>query len=149
MIDLVEPEVQNLGYQLWDILWVPTGRILRMYISHPDWSEAISIEDCQRVSRRVDGLIESSEILQDRYYLEVSSLGETPFIRTLIQLSHFRDRTLEFTDLNGKKVSGVLKQVANDGSIVWSRPTGATGGEAPEEVHGQISDYQRIRAKKE
>lgn len=147
ILRLIEPEIQELGYQLWDLLWIPNQRILRVYISKPDLSLAITVDDCQRVSRVIDGVIEVSAILQDRYYLEVSSLGETPFIRTWVQLAHFKDQKLEFTDLEGKKRVGILCQVNHGGAFVW-KPDVYGKNVTQERRNSHMDDYQRIRAKK-
>jgi ribosome maturation factor RimP len=151
ILALIEPEVLRLGFQLWELLWIPSQRILRVFISKPDLEEAVSLDDCQRVSRGIDGIIDASQILQDRYYLEVSSLGESPYIRTWVQLARFKDRKLEFTDLNGKKKTGTLQKVEQGGSFVW-RPDGhlkkGVLTDTTPVVKSNISEYQRIRAKK-
>jgi ribosome maturation factor RimP len=147
ILELIEPEIFKLGFQLWDLLWIPSQRILRVFISKPDMAHAVSLGDCQSVSRGIDGMIEASQILSDKYYLEVSSLGEAPYIRTWVQLSRFKAQKLEFTDMNGKKQTGILEKVEHGGAFLW-RPDLGRVSENKDPIKSHISDYQRIRAKK-
>ncbi len=86
LIKLLEPVVENLGYELAD-LQVKTGGpdgVLRLFI---DKAEGIGIEDCESVSRQVSAILDVEDPIQGNYALEVSSPG---LDRTLTKPAHFR-----------------------------------------------------------
>ncbi|WP_116963593.1 ribosome maturation factor RimP [Fastidiosibacter lacustris] len=75
--NLVEPEVQALGFILWgiemDAYSVDTGAVtLRIFIDH---EEGISIDDCQEVSQAVSAILDVEDPISGTYSLEVSSPG--------------------------------------------------------------------------
>ena len=71
---LIEPIISNLGYTLYDIQYVKEGKdyYLRVTI---DKDGGISIEDCENVNNAIDEPLDSADIIQDSYLLEVSSPG--------------------------------------------------------------------------
>jgi ribosome maturation factor RimP len=86
LIKLLEPAVENLGYELAD-LQVKSGGpdgVLRIFI---DKAEGIGIEDCEAVSRQVSAILDVEDPIEGNYSLEVSSPG---LDRTLTKPSHFR-----------------------------------------------------------
>jgi len=86
LIKLLEPAIENLGYELAD-LQVKTGGpdgVLRLFI---DKAEGIGIEDCELVSRQVSAILDVEDPIQGNYSLEVSSPG---LDRTLTKPSHFK-----------------------------------------------------------
>ena len=58
--ELIEPTVTSLGYMLWDVEYVKEGAdmILRITIDSP---EGIGIEDCEKVSRAIDPIIDEAD----------------------------------------------------------------------------------------
>jgi len=86
LIKLVEPLVEQLGFELADLELRTGGRdgILRIFI---DKADGISIEDCEEVSRRVSAILDVEDPVQSDYTLEVSSPG---LDRTLTKLAHFQ-----------------------------------------------------------
>ena len=73
---LVFPILEEEGMELVDIEYkMGRGRgrgILRLYIDKPD---GVKIDDCERVSKRIDSILDNSDIIGGRYLLEVSSPG--------------------------------------------------------------------------
>jgi len=73
---LVFPILEEEGMELVDIEYkIGRGRgkgILRLYIDKPD---GVKIDDCERVSKRIDSILDKSDIIGGRYLLEVSSPG--------------------------------------------------------------------------
>lgn len=89
MIALLEPLVEQLGYELVDIEWVsaPRSAILRVFLDLPAGREGhVGIEDCERVSREVSALLDVEDPVAGAYNLEVSSPG---FDRVLRKPTHF------------------------------------------------------------
>lgn len=90
LLGLLEPLVEQLGYELVDIEWAsaPRSGLLRIYLDLPAGREGhIGIEDCETVSREVSALLDVEDPLPGAYTLEVSSPG---FDRVLRKPAHFR-----------------------------------------------------------
>ena len=71
---LIEVPIESLGYELVGIEHVKNGQhtVLRIYI---DAEQGIGIEDCERVSHQVSGILEVEDPITSAYSLEVSSPG--------------------------------------------------------------------------
>ncbi|MCL4141618.1 UNVERIFIED_CONTAM: hypothetical protein GTU68_051747 [Idotea baltica] len=71
---LVETPIESLGYMLVGVEYIKNGQetVLRIYI---DSDQGISIEDCERVSHQVNGILEVEDPISSAYSLEVSSPG--------------------------------------------------------------------------
>jgi ribosome maturation factor RimP len=89
LIGLIEPLVEQLGYELVDIEWVsaPRASVMRIFFDHPAAHGGhVGIEDCERVSREVSALLDVEDPVTTAYTLEVSSPG---FDRVLRKPAHF------------------------------------------------------------
>ena len=86
--EILRPVVEGLGYQLWGIEFRSQGRhsVLRLFIDDQD--DGISVEDCEKVSRQVSGVLDVEDPIQNEYTLEVSSPGMD---RPLFRLEQFED----------------------------------------------------------
>jgi ribosome maturation factor RimP len=84
LIELLEPAVGAMGYELADID-AHLGRrgLLRLFI---DREGGVTVDDCQRVSEQVSALLDVEDPLPGSYVLEVSSPG---FDRRLRKREHF------------------------------------------------------------
>ena len=71
LISLIEPLLNQLGYELVELEFAPgRGRgSLRIFIDRP---EGIGISDCERVSREVSALLDVEDPIATAYALEVS-----------------------------------------------------------------------------
>ena len=71
---LVEPIVNDFGLELWDVEFVREGadNILRITIDKPT---GVFIEDCEKVHRAIDPLLDENDPIEQSYRLEVSSPG--------------------------------------------------------------------------
>lgn len=85
LISLLEPEIEALGYELAEIeVNLSHGHgILRLFIDRP---EGITLDDCERVSQQVSGLLDVEDPIAGDYHLEVSSPGAD---RKLVKPEHF------------------------------------------------------------
>ena len=85
LIELLEPAVESLGYELVLLEFVPqTGSaLLRLYVDSPG---GINLGDCERVSREVAALMDVEDPISSAYQLEVSSPGMD---RPLAKPAHF------------------------------------------------------------
>ena len=85
LISLLEPVVQDLGYELVDIEFrLGAHSLVRIFI---DKEGGISLEDCELVSNQVSGVLDVEDPLPGHYTLEVSSPG---LDRALRKAEHFR-----------------------------------------------------------
>ena len=110
---IVEPAVIACGCEIWDLEFVKEGadRILRITID-TDREGGIGIEDCERVNRAVDPILDEADPIDTSYYLQVSSPG----IERDITLPHHvtacvgeRVEVRLFAPLDGsRKYDGVL-----------------------------------------
>jgi ribosome maturation factor RimP len=82
---LIAPAVESLGYELVGVEYIQGGSdpILRIYI---DAEQGIMIEDCERVSHQVSGVLDVEDPIRSAYLLEVSSPG---FDRPLFKARDF------------------------------------------------------------
>ena len=83
--DLVSPVADELGYMLWDVEYLKEGAdmILRITI---DKTEGIGIEDCEKMARAIDPIIDEADPIEVSYKMEVSSPG---IERVLSRPEHF------------------------------------------------------------
>ncbi len=117
--DIALPITGAIGIDLVDVEYVKEGRdwFLRIYI---DKAGGVTIDDCQMVSEQLDRRMEDLDIIDQRYYLEVSSPGERPLKRDA-DFARYRGEPVEvrlYKALNGKKMyEGTLVGLI-DGCIV-------------------------------
>ncbi|CDZ96087.1 MULTISPECIES: ribosome maturation factor RimP [Pseudomonadaceae] len=71
---LLAPVVEALGYQCWGVEFLSQGKhsLLRVYIDH---SNGILVDDCEKVSRQLSGVLDVEDPISSDYTLEVSSPG--------------------------------------------------------------------------
>ena len=119
--ELVEREIELLGYELVKVEAFSSGRrkALRIFI---DRAEApVTIDDCVRVTKALGLVLDAAETIPGPYNLEISSPG---FARPLTKPAHFarfrgeRSR-VEYVDDGGKKTTAI-------GTIEDSNETGVT-----------------------
>jgi len=91
--ELLAPVVAGLGYQLWELEFLPRsgGGLLRLYIDSPsDSSEGgITLDDCERVSHGVSETLDAADPIPSHYTLEVSSPGLDRVLRTREHFERF------------------------------------------------------------
>lgn len=83
---ILGPVVEALGYQCWGIEFISQGKhsLLRIYIDHAD---GILVEDCEKVSRQISGVLDVEDPITSEYTLEVSSPGMDRPLFTLEQFA--------------------------------------------------------------
>lgn len=124
MIDTLEallaPTVATEGCELYDIEYLKEGsdRILRLYIDHED---GINIDDCERVSRAVELVLDENDPITGEYRLQVSSPGVERKIKKAKHYEKYIGHKMEVRlfapkdPVSGrKKYTGTLKNFNND-----------------------------------
>lgn len=83
---IAEPIAQELGLIIWDVRYEKEGGswYLRVFIDKPG---GVTIEDCENLSRRIDGPLDEADPTEGSYFLEVSSPG---IERELVRPEHFQ-----------------------------------------------------------
>ena len=84
--DIARPAAEELGLSLWDVQFQKEGTswFLRLIIDKPG---GVFIDDCERLSRAVDKLLDETDPIEQSYFLEVSSPGVT---RELTREEHYK-----------------------------------------------------------
>ena len=101
LLELLLPEVEALGYELVE-LDAPApggGGVLRVYIDHED---GIALDDCERVSHRISGLLDVEDPIHGHYVLEVSSPGLDRPLRTEAHFSRQAGRLVKVVLVPGR-----------------------------------------------
>ena len=120
--EILRPVVEGLGYELWGIEFRSRGHdsVLRIFID--DAENGITIEDCEKVSRQVGGVMDVEDPIQSEYTLEVSSPGMD---RPLFRLEHYREFVghtvklrLRMAFEGRRKFQGMIKGVEGDEVVI-------------------------------
>ena len=113
--DQIGSVVEGLGFECAE-LSAPTvgGRlILRVFIHS---AKGVTLDDCARVSNAVSDMLDTQDLIQSRFTLEVSSLG---LDKPLLTLRDFRRRVGErvkvaYSTNDGQKaIEGLLKDCSD------------------------------------
>lgn len=105
---MAEPICINAGVSLWDVTFEKEGAsyVLTIYI---DRSEGVYIEDCEKVSRAIDPLLDAPEFDSlPSYMLTVSSAG---LQRRIVRPEHAewaRGKLVEVACYKGENIVGEL-----------------------------------------
>ena len=79
--EAIEPTVAELGYTIWDISFAKVGADYHLEITI-DKPDGIDINDCERVHRAIDPILDECDPIEGFYYLDVSSPGLERELRT-------------------------------------------------------------------
>ena len=124
--EAIQPTVTELGYTIWDITYSKVGADYHLEITI-DSPAGINIEDCEKVHRAIDPILDEIDPIEGFYYLDVSSPGVERELRTEehIRLSvGEKVKAKLFTAKDGKKlVSGILSAF-EDGKITITEQGG-------------------------
>jgi ribosome maturation factor RimP len=72
---LLLPTIQRAGFELWGLEYAPQAgtSMLRIYLEHAE--RAVTIDDCESISREISALMDVEDPIAGEYQLEVSSPG--------------------------------------------------------------------------
>ena len=116
IITFVRPIVEDSGLILWDVEYVSEGGqwYLRIYI---DKEGGVSIEDCEKVSRAVDPILDEKDPIPTSYIFEVSSAGLERALKLPEHFARFIGSDVEvrlYKPMEGaKQYMGILKAYEN------------------------------------
>ena len=124
--DLLFDTVISQDCYLWDVEFVKEGAdyVLRLII---DSNEGVTLDDCERVSRAVDPVLDEADPIESAYLLEVVSPGVE---RVLTRPDHYEACEGEkievrfYAPVDGKKsCTGILRGLSGD-TVLLETPDG-------------------------
>ncbi|HUP91956.1 MAG TPA: ribosome maturation factor RimP [Solimonas sp.] len=146
LVQLLEPVIESLGYELVLLEYSPSthNSLLRIYVDSPG---GINLEDCERVSREITGILDVEDPIPTSYQLEVSSPG---LDRPLTKVAHFerfvneQARVQLLAPRDGRrKFNGRIRAVSET-AVTIETPEGATEIPYPEIERARlVPDYDR------
>ena len=117
--EAIEPTVTSLGYRIWDVTYSKIGADYHLEITI-DSDAGINIEDCERVHRAIDPILDEVDPIEGFYYLEVSSPGVERELRTEEHIALSLGVKVEaklFSPKDGRKsIVGILAEYS-DGKV--------------------------------
>ncbi len=118
---LLAPVVALEGCEIWGVEYTARGRHSKLMI-YIDSDEGVSVEHCERVSRRVSDVLDVEEVLNGAYTLEVSSPGMD---RILFKPEQYErctgseiDVRLNYPVDGSKRIKGVLAGLEDGEAVV-------------------------------
>jgi ribosome maturation factor RimP len=124
--EAILPTVTELGYQIWDVTYSKIGADYHLEITI-DSENGINIEDCEKVHRAIDPILDEVDPIEDAYYLDVSSPGIERELRTEEHILWGVGQKVEaklFAAVNGmKSIVGNLESF-EDGKITIKNDAG-------------------------
>ena len=112
---LVEPIIEKIGYELYDVEYAKEGKnyFLRIFI---DNEKGIDLNDCEKVNDAITDILDEENYIKEQYFLEVSSPGIERVLRKDKHLEQNIGEQINIKlfkkDENGKKeYLGKLKEV--------------------------------------
>ena len=72
--NLVEPIIEKIGYELYDVEYAKEGKnyFLRIFI---DNEKGIDLNDCEKVNDSITDILDKENYIKEQYFLEISSPG--------------------------------------------------------------------------
>ena len=120
ILALIEPYMQKDPCFIYDIEYIKESgeRILRIYI---DSDDGVDLNDCERISRLIDPILDEYDIIQDKYRLQVGSPGIERRLRLHWHYKKYIGSTVLarlYAPLSGinpptKKIKGILKEATD------------------------------------
>lgn len=111
---LVEPIIEKIGYELYDVEYAKEGKnyFLRIFI---DNEKGIDLNDCEKVNNAITDILDEENYIKEQYFLEVSSPGVERLLRKDKHLKQNIGQQINIKlfkkDENGKKeYIGELKE---------------------------------------
>lgn len=105
VFDLARPVVEEEGCSLWDVEYLREAGTwyLRIYI---DREGGVSIDDCERISRRLDPILDEADPIPESYVFEVGSAGADRELKRPSDFARFMGAEIEvklYKPLDGSK----------------------------------------------
>jgi ribosome maturation factor RimP len=120
VFELAKPVVEEEGCSLWDVEYLREAGTwyLRIYI---DKEGGVSIDDCERISRRLDPILDEADPIPESYVFEVGSAGADRELKRPSDFAQFMDSEIEvklYKPLDGSKSFVGRLAGYEDGTVV-------------------------------
>ena len=119
---LAQPVVENEGCSLWDVEYLREAGTwyLRIYI---DKEGGVSIDDCERISRALDPILDEADPIPESYVFEVGSAGAERELKRPSDFEQFLGHEVEvklYKPLKGRKTYVGTLAAYEDGAVTIS-----------------------------
>lgn len=118
--EIAEPLAEELGYFVWDVEYVKEGSEMYLRITI-DSEDGVNIEDCERMHRAIDPLLDEADPISEAYHLEISSPGIERELKNEMQICACEGWNVEvrlYAPLDGaKSYIGTLEEPDADGNL--------------------------------
>ena len=117
---IAEPLAEELGYFLWDVEYGKEGADMYLRITI-DSEEGIDIDDCEKMHRAIDPLLDEADPIEGAYHLEISSPGIERELKTDLHITACEGWDVEvrlYAPIDGaKSYLGVLLGLDDEGCV--------------------------------
>jgi len=116
IIEISEPVLKDEGLELVDVEYKKLGKTwtLRIFI---DGDQGITVDDCQKVSRQIEDMIEIDDLIANPFVLEVSSPGLDRPLKKEKDFLRFKNKAVQVKTFspqeNRKNFRGTIKNCKN------------------------------------
>lgn len=145
---LLSPTIESLGLELLGVEYLPApgSATLRLYIDVPgEDARAVTIEDCESVSREVSAQLDVEDPISSHYTLEVSSPGVDRPLFTARQFARFVGEqakvTLKLPQDGRRRLQGRILKVEEETVHVEIEGQGGV----PQEVAFGMGNVEKAR----
>ena len=130
--ELARPHVEAEGCSLWDVEYVREAGTwyLRIFI---DKEGGLSIDDCERISRRLDPVLDEEDPIPDSYVFEVGSAGADRELK----------RPGDFEQFMGSEVDVKLYQPVDGSKLYTGTLCGYEDGRVSIECGGKSRSFDK------
>ncbi len=123
VFELVKPVVEDEGCTLWDVEYLREAGTwyLRVFV---DKEGGVSIDDCERISRRLDPILDEADPIPESYVFEVGSAGADRELKRPSDFAQFMGTDVEvklYKPLEGSKVYVGKLLGYEDGTVTIDR----------------------------
>jgi ribosome maturation factor RimP len=122
LTELLTPVIADMGLECLGVEYSPSNGngLVRVYIDATD--RAVTVDDCETVSRQVSATLDVHDPVQGRYMLEVSSPGLDRPLFTSAQFARFVGSVAKLElnlPLNGRRrFQGSIIAASDDGIVI-------------------------------
>jgi ribosome maturation factor RimP len=125
----VEPALEAEGYTLVDLEYRREGSswVLRLFIDRPEGG--VTLDDCQKASRLLGPILDVEDIIESRYFMEVSSPGINRRIRKKADFERFAGTKVKIqlrSPVDGRrKITGIIAGVEGNKVFIQNERAGS------------------------
>ncbi|UCD58771.1 MAG: ribosome maturation factor RimP [Candidatus Hydrogenedentota bacterium] len=131
VVRVVERAIESEGYSLVDLELKRDGgtQVLRLFIDKPEGG--ITLDDCQKVSHLLSPMLDIEDVVEGRYFLEISSPGINRRIKKRADFERFAGSKVKIhvrSPIDGRrKITGIIEGVEGESVIIRHERPGSKG----------------------